>query len=95
MNKRLLTLDNVLSEKLKDKDFKKYYEEESKRLRLGLKIARLRQKCGLTQKQLAKKIRTSLAAISRIEQGDYFGYSLRTLSRIALATDSKLEINLK
>lgn len=95
MKRRLLTLDNVLAKKLKNKEFKKYYEEELKNLHLGLKIARLREKRGLTQKELAEKVHTSQSAISRVEKGDYFGYSLRTLEKIALATGSKLEVTLK
>jgi len=92
---KLLTLDGILSRKLKDKQFKKYYEEEGKKLHLGIKIAKLREKHHLTQKELARKIHTSQTAISRIEQGDYFGYSLRTLEKIALGTGSTLEIKFK
>lgn len=95
MRKKLLTLNEVLAKKLKDKEFKKYYEEELKNLHLGVKIARLREKHGLTQKELAKKVHTSQSAISRVEKGDYLGYSLRTLGKIALATGSKLEVSLK
>jgi len=95
MDKKLLTLGRVLSKKLKDKDFKRYYEEEDKKLPLGLKIAKLRQKSNLTQKQLARKIHTSQTAISRIEQGDYASYSLRTLQKIASATGHKINIDFK
>jgi len=95
MRKRLLTLDDVLAKKLRDKKFKGYYEEELKKLHLGLKIARLREKRGLTQKELAERVHTSQSAISRVEKGDYSGYSLRTLEKIALATGSKLEVTLK
>ncbi|PIW68823.1 MAG: transcriptional regulator, partial [Candidatus Omnitrophica bacterium CG12_big_fil_rev_8_21_14_0_65_42_8] len=49
MAKKLLGFQDVLKEELKDKDFKKFYEEEGRRLALGYKIAKLRQKQGLTQ----------------------------------------------
>ena len=35
------------------------FEEEGKKLEIGYKIAKLRQKFGLTQKQLAERIKTS------------------------------------
>jgi len=95
MRKQLLTLDEVLTKKLKDKEFKRYYEEELKNLHLGLKIARLREKHGLTQKELAKRSHTSQSAIARTEKGDYLSYSLRTLGKIAVATGSKLEVSIK
>ena len=44
------------------------------------------------QKALAKKIHTSQAAVARIERGDYLGYSLRTLEKVALATGTRLDI---
>ena len=71
MAKKLLDFQNVLKEELKDKEFKKFYEEEGRRLALGYKIAKLRQKQGLTQKELAKEIHTSQATVARLEGGDY------------------------
>lgn len=42
--KKLLDFQDVLKEELKDKEFKKYYEEEGKSLEFGYKIAKLRHK---------------------------------------------------
>lgn len=47
MAKKLLDFQDVLKEKLKDSEFKKFYEEEGRRLALEYKIAKLRQKQGL------------------------------------------------
>jgi len=93
--KKYLTLREVVTKELEDKDFKKFYEEEGRRLALGYKIAKLRQKLGLTQKDLAEEIHTSQATIARLEDGDYLGYSLRTLEKIALATGSHLEVQFR
>ncbi len=95
MAKKLLDFQDVLKLELKDKDFKKFYEEEGRRLALGYKIAKLRQKLGLTQEELAEEIHTSQATIARLEGGDYLGYSLRTLEKIALATGSHLDIQFR
>ena len=90
--KKCLTLKEVVSEELKDKEFKRYYEEEGRRLAIGYKIARLRQRLGLTQKELAEKIHTSQTAVARLESGDYASYSLRTLEKIAMVTRTHLDI---
>lgn len=95
MAKKLLGFQDVLKEELKDKDFKKFYEEEGRRLALGYKIAKLRQKQGLTQKELAKEIHTSQATVARLEGGDYLGHSLRTLEKVALATGTHLDVQFR
>ena len=47
------------------------------------------------KKELAKTNHTSQSAIARTEKGDYLGYSLRTLGKIAVGTGSKLEVSIK
>ena len=95
MIKKLPTFKDYLNEELKDKEFRKFHEQEGRNLEIGFKIARLRQKLGLTQKQLAEKIKTSQTVISRLESGEYWQCSLRTLEKIALATGTHLDINFK
>lgn len=95
MAKKLLDFKDILTEELKDRDFNKFYQEEGRRLALGYKIAKLRQKLGLSQKELAKEIHTSQATIARLEDGEYLGYSLRTLEKIALATGTRLEVQFR
>lgn len=95
MAKKLLEFKDVLKKEIKDKEFKKYYEEEGRRLEIGYKIAKLREKLKLSQQELAVKIHTSQTAIARLEDGDYLGYSLRTLEKIALATGTHLEIQFR
>ena len=95
MVKKLLDFQDVLKEEFKDKEFKEFYEEEGRRLALGYKIAKLRQKQGLSQKELAIEIHTSQATIARLEGGEYLGHSLRTLEKIALATGTHLEVQFR
>jgi DNA-binding XRE family transcriptional regulator len=52
-------------------------------LALGRKIRALREAKGLSQAQLAKALGTHAPAISRIEDADYDGHSLRILRKIA------------
>ena len=93
MAKKLLDFQDVLKQELKNKDFRKYYEEEGKKLEIGYKITKLRHSLGLTQKELAGKIHTSQTVIARLESGNYWTCTLKTLEKIALVTGSKLEIN--
>ena len=52
----------------------------------------LRQKAGLTQKQLAALVGTAPSVISRIENDDYEGHSMAMLRRIAAALNKRVEI---
>jgi len=62
---------------------------------LGQKIIQLRSQFGLTQKELARRMRTSQQAISRLERGEYNGCTLRTLSKLARATGTELIIDFR
>jgi len=57
-----------------------------------MKIAELLEKKGLSQQQLAKLMGTSQQAISRIESGEYEGFTLKTLEKIAEATGMRVKI---
>ena len=81
-----------MREDLKDPEFKALYQEELQALMLAMKIAKLREKKGLSQQQLAKLMGTSQQAISRIESGDYEGFTLKTLEKIAEATGTRVKI---
>jgi ribosome-binding protein aMBF1 (putative translation factor) len=51
-----------------------------------------RNKAGLSQAELAERIGTKQSVISRLEDADYEGHSLRMLQRIAAALGQCLEI---
>lgn len=93
--RKAITLDQVLKKDLKDSQFRKYYEEESRKLELGFKISSLRLRLKLSQREFAKRIGTSQATVARLESGDYIGFSLRTLEKIAWATGAELKIDFK
>ncbi len=90
---KIRTFQERLREDLKDPEFRRHFEEERRALALALKVARLREKKGLTQNELARLMGTSQQAISRIESGDYEGFSLKTLEKIAEATQTRLKID--
>lgn len=68
------------------------FEEGLEILRLAVSLAELREKQGLTQTQLAAKLHTSPAVISRIENGG--NVELKTLQKIARALRARLKIEL-
>ena len=90
---KVRTFKSRLREDLKDPEFKAYYKEERHALQLAMTIAKLREKKGLTQGKMAKLMGTSQQAISRIESGEYDGFTLKTLERIAEATGTQLKID--
>lgn len=55
-------------------------------------IYRAREAAGMTQSQLATAIGTTQSVISRLEDADYSGHSLRLLRRVAEATGQRLEL---
>lgn len=71
-------------------DVREAYEEGLDDLRIAVRLAELREKSGMTQTELAAKIHTSPAVISRLEQGR--NVELRTLKRVAAALDARLTI---
>ena len=89
---KVRTFKSRLREDLKDPEFRAHYQEERQALILAMKIAKLREKKGLSQQQMAKLMGTSQQAISRIERGDYEGFTLKTLEKIAEATGTRVKI---
>jgi len=59
---------------------------------LAAAMIEARAKAGLTQQQLARKMRTTQAVIARLESGRVKP-STRTLERLATATGTKLRIS--
>jgi len=68
--------------------------DERQRRRLASYIREMREAEGLTQADLAKRIGTTPSAISRLEDPDYDGHSLRTIRRIAGALGLGVELTL-
>ena len=89
---KVRTFQSRLQEDIKDPEFKKYYQEERQALKLAMSIAELRNQKGLSQQELAKLMGTSQQAISRIESGEYEGFTLKTLEKIAEATGMRIKI---
>lgn len=84
---------SIFDKKMGNPKFKAVYDEVSSTMGIGEQIAELRHKARISQLELAKKVHTSRTAIARYESGDYDGYNVGTLTRIARALHKKLKIS--
>ena len=87
--------DDWLKRKLRNPKFHEGYEEARLAIRLGYQIYQLRTKQGLTQARLARTMGTKQQAIARLEKGDYEGFTLKTLLKIAEATKTHLVVDFR
>lgn len=76
---------------LKDKEIRKSYDELEPTFAVIEKLIQRRLKRGLTQNDLAKKMKTKQSAISRFESGSY-NPTIDFLYKVADALDTKLKI---
>lgn len=80
---------------LKNSRFREIYEEERANFQAALAIRRAREAAGLTQGQLARRVGTTQSVISRLEDADYKGHTLKMLERIAATLKRRVIISLK
>lgn len=84
--------DHYLEEQLTDPEFAARFERAGEAWDVALQIATLRQQAGLSQKELAKLLKTSQQQISRLESPDYEGHSLSMLRRVAEALHVRIRV---
>ncbi len=85
-----------LTEKLlqQDPSLAGEFEKADRAWDIAFQIHDLRNKAGLTQKQLAELVGTKQSNIARIEDADYAGYTFKTLEKVTKALSAKLEIRI-
>jgi DNA-binding XRE family transcriptional regulator len=69
-----------------------YIEQEKTRLEIAQKIYELRMRANLTQEELARRVGTKQSVISRLEDADYNGYTLKMLDKIAEAVNCYVRV---
>jgi transcriptional regulator with XRE-family HTH domain len=84
--------DRYLEKQLKDPAFAARFERAGEAWDVALQIAALREKAGLSQKELAKLLKTSQQQVSRLESPGYEGHSLSTLRRVAEVLHAKVRV---
>jgi ribosome-binding protein aMBF1 (putative translation factor) len=88
-----LTLDEFKHEALSNQEVKEQYYELSPAYEIRKKLIALRLKAGLTQEDIAKKLKTQKSNISRLESvNSKISPKLSTISEYADAIGYKLKI---
>jgi predicted transcriptional regulator len=85
--------DEMLAEEMKSPSFQKEYEACKEEFEIAKQVIHLRNKSGMTQKELADKVHTSQSCIARLESGTYKNLSLSFLRRVGGALG--VQVNLK
>lgn len=77
---------------MKDPEYRKEYDALEEEFALIAAVAKARIRAGLTQAQLAKRMKTTQSTVARLESGRGKP-STRTLARFAKATGHRLKIS--
>jgi transcriptional regulator with XRE-family HTH domain len=88
----MTTLKDLKARFLKDPEVRKEYDALEEEFALIAAMAKARLRAGLSQAQLAKRMKTTQSAIARLESGRGRP-STTTLSRFAKATGHRLKIS--
>lgn len=84
--------DRYLEQQLADPGFAARFKNAGEAWDVALQIAALRQQAGLSQMDLAKRLKTSQQQISRLESPSYEGHSLSMLRRVAEVLHARLRV---
>src|SRR5438876_3572790 len=84
--------DLYLEEQLKDPVFAERFEKAGEAWDVALQIVALREKAGLSQTELARKLKTTQQQISRLESPGYEGHSLSMLRRVARVLNAQVRV---
>ena len=79
--------------KKKDKKFAEGYEEGYEQLKIGVMLRQARESAGITQEELARRLKTQKTAISRIENHAE-DIKLSTLERVAVVLGKRLSVQI-
>jgi len=92
-NKLNYTFKEDLKERLKDLEFKKAWDESEPEYILSCQLIKKRLKSKLSQRQLAKKTKTTQAVISRLETMNG-NPSLSLLKRLSTALNQPITLTI-
>jgi transcriptional regulator with XRE-family HTH domain len=87
-SKTKLTLMNLFQKR----QYRRAYVESFFNTRLAAQIKLLREARGYSQEQLAGALNTQQSAISKLENGSYSNWTVKTLRRVARAFDVALQV---
>lgn len=91
MRRKLTNYEKDFRKRMKDKNFRKAYEQERRRVAIAYEIVKLREKHGYTQKQLARKLGTTQSAVARMESGNQ-NFTVDILDKVADIFGKELKV---
>jgi transcriptional regulator with XRE-family HTH domain len=77
---------------MKDPGYAKEYDALEEEFALAMAVAKARSRAGLSQSELARRMKTTQSTVARLESGRGLP-STRTLDRFAKATGHRLKIS--
>ena len=83
----------IATRKKADKEFSEGFEEGYEQFKIGVTLRQAREAAGLTQGELAFRLKTQKTAISRIENHAE-DIKLSTLDRVAKALGKRIEVHI-
>ena len=93
--RRRTNFDLYLEKQLRDPGFAERFRKAGEAWDVALQLASLREKSGLSQKELARKVGTSQQQISRLESPSYEGHSLSMLRRVARVLGATVLVDIR
>src|SRR5438552_10322323 len=92
---RKTNFDRYLEEQLQDPAFAERFKRAGEAWDVALQLTALREKAGLSQRDLARKLKTTQQQISRLESPAYEGHSLSMLRRVAKVLHARVRVVLE
>ena len=84
--------DRYIEKQMKNPAFAVRFEQAGEAWDVALQLAALRERAGLSQVELARKLRTTQQQISRLESPNYEGHSLSMLRRVARVLNAHVRV---
>ena len=87
--------DDYLEKQMKDPSFALRFKEAGEACEVSIQLSKLREQAGISQKELARRLKTTQQQISRLESPAYEGHSLSMLRRAAKALHARVRVILE
>lgn len=88
-----IPMEEIEKRLLSDPEVRREYDALAPEYEIATELIRARVRAGLSQAQLAERMKTSQSAVARLESGQTLP-STKTLLRFAEATGSKVQVRL-
>ncbi len=88
------TLKEYIAEQMKDPEFKKAWDNLEPEFQVLKAMIKAREKSGISQAELARRLGTKQSVISRLERGAFSKATLETIKKVADVLDLRLELKL-